>query len=199
MLRLLENLRDISRLEDPGTLMARPISLSDIIRLILPEMQSQTSQHIIKTCPTERLPLVKTEPERIEQVLTNLIVNSIKYSPEGGGIEIKVRMVQDEHELKSMFTDAPRINLPSLIVSVIDQGPGIPEEDVEMIFERFYRVNNQLVKSTPGTGLGLYISRKIIESYGGCIWAGNGRHSGSVFCFSLPLAEVKSPEHTGCR
>jgi signal transduction histidine kinase len=159
---------------------------------IAAEMQSQTLKHMIKITSPEHLPLVRSEPERIEQVLTNLINNAIKYSPDGGDIEIKARLVQDEPEMRNTFASAPALSLPSIIVSVIDQGPGIPEAELERIFERFYRVNNRTVKSTPGAGLGLYISRKIIESHGGRIWAGNRANGGSIFYFSLPLQEAKS-------
>jgi signal transduction histidine kinase len=195
MLKILENLRYISQGEELDLLMTHLISLPDLIRQIAAEMQSQTSKHMIKIATPEYLSPVRAEPERIEQVLTNLLTNAIKYSPEGGDIEIEVRVVQDEPELRSAFVSAPGVSLPSIIVSVIDHGSGIPETDLERIFQRFYRVNNRSVKSTPGAGLGLYISRKIVESHGGRIWAGNGYQGGSIFNFSLPLEEAKSPSH----
>jgi signal transduction histidine kinase len=197
MLKILENLRDINQLEESDPLMARLISMPDILRQIADEIQSQTSKHVIKIAAEEHLSPVRGEPERIEQVLTNLITNAVKYSPEGGDIEIKVRTIRDESELRNMFDNAPRVNLPAVIVSVIDQGPGIPETELEQIFQCFYRVNNRSVKSTPGAGLGLYISRKIVEGHGGCIWAENGCHGGSVFNFSLPLEEAKLPSYQG--
>jgi two-component system sensor histidine kinase VicK len=195
MLKILEDLRDITQLGEIDPLMTRLISLPDVLRQTTAEMQSQTSKHMIKITLAEHLSPVRAEPERIEQVLTNLLTNAIKYSPEGGDIEIKVRVVQDEPELRSTFASAPRVSLPAIIVSIIDQGLGIPETELERIFQRFYRINNRSVKSTPGAGLGLYISRKIVESHGGRIWAGNGYQGGSIFNFSLPLEEAKSPSH----
>lgn len=187
MLHLLENLRDISHLENSDTWITHSIYLNDLLRQLVPEIQSQTSKHVIKIIPVERLPLVKAEPEKIEQVLTNLITNAIKYSPEGGEIIIDVRMVRDEQDLHSMFDNAPVVSFPSLVASVSDEGIGIPEEDLVNIFERFYRVDNQIIKSTPGAGLGLYISHLIIVGHGGRIWAGNRLEGGSIFSFSLPL------------
>jgi signal transduction histidine kinase len=119
--------------------------------------------------------------------LVNLIQNAIKYSPSGGEIEVMVRTISKESELRDTYRNTPRLKLPAQIVSVIDHGPGIPEKELEQVFERFYRVNNERIKSTPGSGLGLYISKMIIESHGGSIWASNNPEGGSVFSFSLPL------------
>lgn len=187
MLRLLENLRDISHLENSDAWITHSVYLNDIIRQVVPEIQHQTNRHVIKIAPVERLPLVKAEPEKIEQVLTNLITNAIKYSPQGGEITVDVRLVRDERDIGELCGDAPAISFPSLVVSIADDGIGIPEGDLEKIFQRFYRVDNQIIKSTPGAGLGLYISQMIVEGHGGRVWAGNRHQGGSVFYFSLPL------------
>jgi len=189
MLRLLENLRDISHLENSDTWITHSVYLNDLLRKVIPEMQSQTNKHVIKITPVERLPLVRAEPEKIEQVLTNLITNSIKYSPQGGEITVDVRLVRDEQDLSTMFGDTPAISFPCLIISIADDGIGVPEEELESIFQRFYRVNDQIIKSTPGAGLGLYISQMIVEGHGGRIWASNRSQGGSVFNFSLPLEQ----------
>ncbi len=188
MIRLLENLRDITRLEEPDALIVHPVSVHDIVRQMVSEMQSQTKKHIIKIAPTERLPLVKVEPEKIEQVITNLLGNAIKYSTQGGDISVEIRLIRNESDLRKMFGNTPLMKLPCVVVSVRDNGIGLPEKERERIFERFYRVNNQIIKSTPGAGLGLYISKIIVEAHGGRIWAKNRLQGGSVFSFSLPLA-----------
>jgi len=189
MIRLLENLREISHLENSDTWITHSVYLNDILRQVVPEIQNQTNKHIIKITPVERLPLVKAEPEKLEQVLTNLITNAVKYSPQGGEITVDVRLVRDERDLSMMFGDTPVINFPCLVVSIADDGIGVPEEELESIFQRFYRVDNQIIKSTPGAGLGLYISQMIVEGHGGRIWAGNRSRGGSVFNFSLPLEQ----------
>jgi signal transduction histidine kinase len=188
MVRLLENLRDITRLEETDILATHPISLIEMIKQIASEVQSQTTKHVIKVMPTPRLPLVKVDPEKIEQVLSNLLGNAVKYSPQGGDIEVEVRVVWNESELAGLFARAPQVKLPCYIVSVADTGIGIPEAEVERIFERFYRVNNKVIRSTPGAGLGLYICRLIVEAHGGHIWARNRRRGGSVLSFSLPFS-----------
>ena len=187
IIRVLENLRDITRLEETDTITTQPISLLDLLRQIASEMQDQTTKHIIKILPSARLPRVKADPEKIEQVINNLLVNAVKYSPQGGDIEAEIRLVRNEQELKRMFGDTPPVKLPCLIVSVADNGIGIPEAELDRIFEKFYRVNNKLTRVTPGAGLGLYICKMIVEAHGGHIWARNRLQGGSIFSFSLPL------------
>ena len=187
MIRLLENLRDVTRLEEADSLTIQRVSMLDLLRTIISEMQSQTVNHIIKIRPSARIPLTSADPEKIEQVVTNLVTNAVKYSPQGGDIEAEVRMVQNERELRSMFGDTHPLRLPCIIVSISDSGIGVPESELYRIFERFYRVNTKLHRTTPGAGLGLYICKIIVEAHGGCIWAKNRLQGGSIFSFSLPL------------
>jgi signal transduction histidine kinase len=190
VIRLLENLRDITRLEETNVLNLQRIRLLDLLQQTASEMQNQTKQHIIKILPCPRLPLVTADPEKLEIVINNLLMNAIKYSPQGGNIEIGVRIVYSAPELKTMFRDAPLVKLPCFIVSVADTGVGLPEDELEQIFEKFYRVKNKLTPITPGAGLGLYICKIIIEAHGGRIWARNKPQGGSVFHFSLPLEKM---------
>lgn len=187
LIRLLENLRDITKLEETDAITLVRISLLDLIRQIASEMQNQTTKHIIKLRTSARLPLVKADPEKIEMVVNNLLVNAVKYSPRGGDIEIEVQVVRSEQELRRLFRGAPVVKLPCFIVSIADAGIGIPEAELEQIFEKFYRVNSKMTHTTPGAGLGLYICKIIVEAHGGHIWARNRLSTGSVFHFSLPL------------
>ena len=190
VIRLLENLRDITRLEEIDSLITRPISMVDLLGQIVAEVQSQTTRHAIKIVATGRFPLVKADGEKIEQVVSNLLCNAVKYSPDGGDINVTARIVRNEPELKAAYGDAPGLVLPCMVVSVADSGIGIPEAELERIFERFYRVPNKLIRSTPGAGLGLYICRLIIEAHRGHIWAANNSGGGSVLSFSLPLDRI---------
>jgi len=190
VIRLLENLRDITRLEETDAINVQRIRLYDLLRQTASEMQNQTSQHIIKIPPCPRFPLIAADPEKIEIVINNLLVNAIKYSPQGGDIEIGVRLTRNVTELRSMLGDAPPVKLPSLVVTVSDNGVGIPEEELEQVFEKFYRVKNKLTHITPGAGLGLYICKIIVEAHGGHIWARNKPEGGCVFHFSLPLEKM---------
>ncbi len=187
VIRLLENLRDITRLEETDAINLLRISLPDLLRQVASEMQNQTTKHVIKIRPGARLPLIKADPEKIELVINNLLVNAVKYSPQGGDIEVETRIIQNEQELRRMFVDAPLVKLPCLIMSIADNGVGIPEAELDQIFEKFYRVKNKLTQTTPGAGLGLHICKIIVTAHGGHIWARNRLQGGSVFHFSLPL------------
>ena len=197
MLKILENLREVSQSRESGRMKTRLISLPDVIQQIINEVQNQTSKHTIKIVTTDGLLPVRVEPERIEQVITNLITNAVKYSPQGGDIEVEIREIKNESELHGIYGDTPEVSLPSMVVSVIDHGIGLSEEHEEKIFERFYRVDNVVTKNAPGSGLGLYISKLIIESHGGSIWAGNDVHGGCIFSFSLPLNESTTKSFPG--
>jgi signal transduction histidine kinase len=131
--------------------------------------------------------MVRVDQQKIEQVMTNLLLNAVKYSPQRGDIETTVTLVQDEHELNKVCGQSPPLRLPCVVVSVSDSGIGIPEAELEKIFHRFYRVDNRLTRSTPGAGLGLYICQVIVEAHNGRIWARNKPSEGSILSFSLPV------------
>ena len=187
LVRLLENLRDITRLEETNNLFAQPMNVYDLLRTVAAEIQDQTTKHIIKLQPAQRLPRVRIDPEKIVQVLHNLLNNAIKYSPQGGDIEIDVCPVQDEAEQERLFAGVPDLKAPALVISVSDSGFGIPEQEQGLIFEKFYRVSGESTRGVSGAGLGLYICKMIVEAHGGNIWARNRKQGGAVFSFSLPL------------
>jgi PAS domain S-box-containing protein len=116
-------------------------------------------------------PAVHADYERTREVLENLISNAVKYSPDGGTIRIMGRATADR-----------------AIVSVSDQGIGIPPEEQGKLFRRFYRVDNRLRRETQGAGLGLFLARAIVEAQGGQIWVESAPGRGSRFSFTVPLA-----------
>jgi signal transduction histidine kinase len=187
VIRLLENLRDITKLEETDILNYQRISLVDLVRQMASEMQNQTTKHVIKLLPCARLPLIKADPEKLEMVINNLIGNAIKYSPQGGDIEVGTRAVRSEAELIKIFGDTPPVILPCIITSVADTGVGIPEAELDRVFNKLYRVKTKLTRTTPGAGLGLYICKVIVEAHRGYIWVRNRPQGGSIFHFSLPL------------
>lgn len=111
---------------------------------------------------------VAANPERLREVVMNLIDNAIKYTPEGG---IKVVMAGDDKEVR---------------VSIVDTGPGIAAEDQPHLFQKFYRIDNTDTRTIGGTGLGLYLCRRLIEAFNGRIWVESQLKKGSSFNFSLP-------------
>jgi PAS domain S-box-containing protein len=166
---LIENLLEASRLQAGGL----SINLSDVALNILAErivrrFQTQSSLHEINVDFPENFPIVTGDETRLEQVLSNLISNAIKYSPQGGEIQV---------------TGQVRSN--QVIICVSDQGPGVAPEDIPHIFDRFYRSSNAK-RTTKGAGLGLYLARAVIEAHGGRIWVDPRPGNGARICFSIP-------------
>jgi two-component system sensor histidine kinase NblS len=127
----------------------------------------------------EHLPLVNLNQESIERVLINLLTNSIKYTPVGGKIALKAAYLADTKEVR---------------VDVSDNGIGIPEECLEHIFDRFFRVERK-VHTIKGTGLGLTIVKKIVEKHGGHLAVESALGEGSKFSFFLPIATAEISEN----
>jgi signal transduction histidine kinase len=116
------------------------------------------------------------DPERIGQVLRNLLSNAITHTPEGGRIGVELKDQGDE-----------------LRVTVSDTGIGIPAEDLPYVFERFYRVDHSRVRATGGAGLGLTIAKRLVEAHGGAISVESELGKGSRFSFTLPKTAPDSP------
>jgi signal transduction histidine kinase len=185
---LLENFRDLIQLEETDSFTHQPTSLTDLMQEVISDVQSHTATHFIKFSPLTSLPKVNLNRQRIERVITNLLYNAIKYSPQDTYIEVEINEVRNQNELEELFTDAPLIRFPCLVVSISDSGIGIPETELERIFDRSYRLDNGIT-GTAGFGFGLYLCRVMVEAHGGRIWAGNRTQRGSIFRFSLPLEQ----------
>lgn len=176
LVRLLNDLLDLAR-SDAGRLAItpKPTALGPLIDDVVRTMRAQTDaagQTLRARIDTD-LPLVNVEPGRIRQILVNLLTNAHDYSPKGASIEVMAGVVDADVE-----------------VSVSDNGPGIPENQVEYIFERFTRGDAGLTQRIGGTGLGLAISKLLVELHGGTIAVESTPGIGSIFSFRLPAGST---------
>ncbi len=167
---LIDNLLDASRLQAGGLkLNLSDVSLEQLARHMVEKYSVEAQQHPIALSFPANFPLVRGDAARLENVLSNLINNALKYSPPGEPIEV-----------------AGRVSPNEVIVTVSDRGIGIPLDEQGRIFERFYRVDDQLSRQTQGSGLGLYLAKAIIEAHRGRIWVQSTPGQGASFSFALP-------------
>ncbi len=173
--RLVEDLLAVSRLESKKLqLTIHPVKLKPIIErvTIIVESKHKNSHQFDISC-SDTLPDIWVDADRLEQILTNLIDNAVKYSPGQETVEIKVRVCQ--HDGKEM-----------LRVNIIDYGIGIEEGNIRKIFTKFSRLDSPLTRSTEGTGLGLYISYSLTKLLGGDLTV-TSEDGKTTFCLYLPL------------
>ncbi len=166
--RLIEDLLDASRLQAGAMQLHREdLSFHQLAHHLADRFQVQTEDHHIIVDIPEDFPVVLADETRIEQVLSNLISNAIKYAP-GGDIRISGQVQPNE-----------------VIICVQDEGPGIAVSDLPHIFDRFYRAPENSRK-TKGAGLGLYLAQAIVEAHSGRMWADPKAEKGAKICFCLP-------------
>ena len=175
LLRRIEDLLNIAKMEDGQFgYKFEDMDISDFIAKTLADILPAAQKAAIKLYfdrPQEDLPHVFIDPRRLSLAITNLLENAIRYNVENGEVTVKVDKMQDK---------------PFVVVSVKDTGIGIPPESVEKLFNKFYRADNAMKLQTEGSGLGLYISKGIVNAHGGQIWAESELNRGTTISFALP-------------
>ncbi|HUL30255.1 MAG TPA: ATP-binding protein, partial [Thermodesulfobacteriota bacterium] len=180
---ILNDLLNLSRIESGRVeLKFQNIKLKGLTELAASSLRPHADEKSIQIQVEipDSLPAVYGDQEKIEQIFTNLIGNSIKFTPEGGKILISGEVLS--HDTAGGYGDM-------VAISVKDTGIGIPPEHLEAIFEKFHQVEGSLQRSTSGTGLGLAITKGLVEAHQGKIWVKSEMGKGSVFTFTLPISE----------
>jgi len=176
LLGLVGDLSDVSKIEDGRlTIHPEPVLLREAVDetvLALSGIIEEKGLQVDVTLDSD-VGVVLGDPQRVVQILTNLVSNACRYTPAGGQIAIAANRVNGSAEM-----------------TVQDSGIGIQKEDLERIFDRFYRSKDPLVREQSGTGLGLAITKSLVELHGGDLWVNSQVGKGSTFGFKLPLAEV---------
>lgn len=167
--RLVGNLLDMTRLEAGALKVKRdPADVVDVVGTSIGQMEARLTERSLRVDVPGDLPMISVDFVLIVHVLKNLLDNALKYSPENSPLEVRAWSAQGE-----------------ILISVADEGPGIPPDDLERIFDKFYRV--QRSEQVAGTGLGLAICKGIVEAHGGRIWAENRPSGGTILTIALPL------------
>jgi len=174
MLILVNDLLSMSRMAEGGTpFNLKPEHLDSLIKEVVKEIEPQAIGKKIKIElqePPEKLPKVNIDASKIRFVIQNLVDNSVKYTPDGG----RIKIIMKKNGLNFHF-------------AVSDTGIGIPSDEVEKLFTKFFRASNAETSKKIGTGLGLYIVKNIIERHNGDIWVESIKDKGSTFSFKIPF------------
>jgi nitrogen-specific signal transduction histidine kinase len=180
---ILNDLLDLSRIESGKAGMKfEEFDLQGSIAFVLSSFRPQAdgkTVHLEMEVPKD-LPFVYGDREKVEQILINLMGNAIKFTSEGGKVIVSARVSDRAKHAVS--------------ISVRDTGIGIPEDQLEKIFEKFHQVENPLNHSASGTGLGLAITKELVEAHQGQIWVESEVEKGSTFIFTLPLSRGEKRE-----
>jgi signal transduction histidine kinase len=171
---LIDDMLDVSRIETGRVVLRpRPVDLPAAVDEVLAQLAASAPSHTLSTDLAPAAGNLIADPEKLRQILTNLVSNAIKYSPNGGRVGVTARL------------DGDRVNL-----AVSDEGVGIPPGYRERIFDRFQRVESAETRGIRGTGLGLYIVRHLVELHGGTIEVESEPGQGSTFRVSLPRVSL---------
>ena len=185
--RLVDQLLDLSRMESGDLpLTIEPVPLAPLVDRVVSEVSVARPERArtldVHNDVASDFPPVEADPERVHQVLFNLLDNAFRFTPDGG--TVWVRAVRKDGSCE---------------VSVEDTGPGIPQEHLPLVFERFYRVDQSRSRDDGGTGIGLAIARSVVEAHGGKIWAESAEGKGATFRFVLPISRPPVSADNGHR
>ncbi len=179
---LINSLLDVSRILAGGLRLERSdVQLQRLLERVAQDYRTQTDAHEIAFDLPPDMPLIYGDEERLRLVFTNLLSNAIKYSPDGGVIRIGGWQEEPQDE------SAAR----RLVLYVADEGIGIPARELPSIFEKYYRVDSSLRRETAGAGLGLFLSKAIVEAHHGEIWVRSDLNKGTTVFVALPVDEIE--------
>lgn len=175
MIRLVKDILDVSQIEEKKMeLKPEPSNLETIVKETIQEFSAfaKAKNCTISFESSGQIPLLNIDPLKIKQVITNIIINAIEYNERKGRVEISLKKEQNY-----------------ILFCCKDNGIGIPENEKNKVFTKFYRNAKAITLTGGGSGLGLFISKAIVEISGGKIWFESKKGQGSTFCFRLPIKQ----------
>lgn len=191
MIGLVNALLDVSRIE-MGTFIMESESV-DVVKLtqgVIEDNKLHIAEKRISFSSLfqKKILNIQSDPKVLHIVIQNILSNAIKYSPEGGKVELSIFLEEfDKNNVKSGAKDKNVKTEKAIIIKILDSGYGIPKEQQSKIFTKLFRANNVMRKDTQGTGLGLYIAKSIVDQSGGNIWFESNENKGTVFFVRLPI------------
>jgi PAS domain S-box-containing protein len=169
--RLVVNILNAAQIEaEQLQVQLEPISILPLVSQVFEQTLARPTDRTVHLPTKPGIPLIYADRDQLAEALTNILDNADKYSPPGAPIDINVRANQSD-----------------VVVSVRDSGPGLPEDDLERVFNKFYRPDSSDSQAVYGYGLGLYVCRSLVEAQGGQVWAENHPSGGAEFSISIPV------------
>jgi len=188
--RLVDDLQELA-LAEAGQLklVRQPVALAEIAEKVVNILQPQLTDKglTVQTDLPAALPLVDADPDRVGQILRNLLTNAVNYTPPGGQITVAAKLAGADASATPVLSSGEGLS-PWVEVSVRDTGIGIAPEHLPYVFERFYRADKSRARVSGGAGLGLAIVKQLVEAHGGRVWAESAPGSGATFGFILPVS-----------
>ena len=169
LINLVENILTVSR-EGAENIVMKKFDINNSIEKIIPIFSEQYKTHKIVFQKETRLPLARLDEDKFQQIMTNLIDNACKYSSEGSTVTVSTEFEGD-----------------LICIKVKDEGVGIKKEDFDKLFKKFGRLENYLTSKTQGNGLGLYITKQIVENMNGKIYVESEENKGTTFLIKFPV------------
>ena len=169
LINLVENILTVSKINSDKPLL-RAVDVNNSIEKVIQMLSVKHKNHKFIKSFMKNLPQANLDEDKFQQIMTNLIDNAGKYSPEDSAITVSTSVKNDYIE-----------------ISVKDEGIGIPKEDTDKIFEKFVRLENHLTSKTQGNGLGLFITKKLVDSMNGKIFVESELNCGTTFTLSFPV------------
>ncbi|MBE3519411.1 MAG: HAMP domain-containing histidine kinase [Firmicutes bacterium] len=175
---LVRSLKDLDEASEAYQLNPAVLAPEEVVEHAVSSISGpcQSRRITVKGYVKEGTGLLYADPDRVRQVLSNLLSNALRYTPDGGWIRVEVGPSGEEGMAR---------------ITVTDSGPGVPEEEATLVFQRFYRGDPSRARTTGGSGLGLAIAKAIVQRWGGRIWVERDKEGGAAFSFTVPL--LKSP------
>ena len=169
LINLVENILTVSK-ADAGNTVMKKVFINSSINSIIPMFKEQYKTHKIVFTPQKDLPPARLDDDKFQQIMTNLIDNGGKYSEAGSTVSITTESQGDK-----------------IIIKVKDEGVGIKKEDADKLFKKFSRIENHLTSKTQGNGLGLYITKQLVEKMNGNISFESEENKGTTFIVEFPV------------
>jgi len=193
LVTLVEDLLNVAKLQEGAFLIAkRPMQLTEVARKALRSIERESVQRgvVIKwSADPSQIPLTLGDPERLYQVVLNLLTNAIKYTPRNGVVTVTIRKTNEiAPPTAAGVVRSEGVQGEYVLCSVEDNGIGIPKDEQGQVFSQFFRGRKAVATDEGGTGLGLYLVKTIVEQHGGAIWFTSREGYGTAFYFTIPVS-----------